>query len=243
MAREVARACGGFEVRHCEDPGTGALDAAAERGALRLVVVDEDAAEATLARVPHLPERGAGIDWALSYGDPQRARAVIGLCRARNLLRDLRFLPRDLPPAGWATMFRLVLCGPALLQARALADLPAGGPVPPPPGRATAAALRHPGPQPCASARRTPGAPHGSTHGPPLQPPEARGRAVALTPREEEVLRLVAGARRNKTIGHELSIAEQTVKLHLHHIMRKIGVRNRTAAAAWYLARQNASQP
>ncbi|PPB81158.1 DNA-binding NarL/FixJ family response regulator [Albidovulum inexpectatum] len=57
----------------------------------------------------------------------------------------------------------------------------------------------------------------------------------SLTRREIEVLRLVAQGHRNKTIAAMLDVSEHTVKLHIHHLMRKIGVGNRTAAANWFM--------
>lgn len=60
--------------------------------------------------------------------------------------------------------------------------------------------------------------------------------AVTLTKREEEVLSLVSRGERNKIIAHRLGLSEHTVKLHIHHIINKIGVQNRTAAAHWYTA-------
>jgi DNA-binding CsgD family transcriptional regulator len=71
----------------------------------------------------------------------------------------------------------------------------------------------------------------------PSQPMSAENGA--LTPREREVLTLVAQGMRNKTIAHELGLSEHTIKLHLHHVISKIGVRNRTQAAQWYLTRLN----
>ena len=59
-----------------------------------------------------------------------------------------------------------------------------------------------------------------------------------LTPREREVLELVAEGKRNKTIAHELGLSEHTIKLHLHNVVTKINVRNRTQAAQWLLTRQ-----
>jgi DNA-binding CsgD family transcriptional regulator len=64
--------------------------------------------------------------------------------------------------------------------------------------------------------------------------PVSNGK-VALTPRESEVLSLVAQGMRNKSIAHELGLSEHTIKLHLHHLISKIGVRNRTQATQWYL--------
>ena len=52
-----------------------------------------------------------------------------------------------------------------------------------------------------------------------------------LTPREVEVLQLVARGLSNRSVGSELAITEGTVKGHMHRILRKLRVRNRTAAA------------
>ncbi len=73
--------------------------------------------------------------------------------------------------------------------------------------------------------------------------PCSAGVSGRLTRREEEVLALVAKGGRNKAIAHALSLSEHTVKLHLHHAISKIGARNRTEAANWYLTRQHAERP
>ena len=52
----------------------------------------------------------------------------------------------------------------------------------------------------------------------------------ALTPREHDVLRLVAEGNRNREIGEKLHISEETVKVHLKHIMEKLGASDRTEA-------------
>jgi DNA-binding NarL/FixJ family response regulator len=54
-----------------------------------------------------------------------------------------------------------------------------------------------------------------------------------LTPREREVLRLVADGLPNKQIARRLGIAEKTVKAHLTNVFEAIGVTDRTAAALW----------
>jgi len=54
----------------------------------------------------------------------------------------------------------------------------------------------------------------------------------ALSPREVEVLRHVAGGNRNRDIAERLFIAEETVKIHLKHIMGKLGASDRTHAVA-----------
>ncbi|HMF78452.1 MAG TPA: response regulator transcription factor [Bryobacteraceae bacterium] len=54
----------------------------------------------------------------------------------------------------------------------------------------------------------------------------------ALTEREIEVLRHVAGGNRNKAIAERLFISEETVKAHIKHIMAKLGASDRTQAVA-----------
>lgn len=54
----------------------------------------------------------------------------------------------------------------------------------------------------------------------------------SLTPREKDVLRLVASGNRNREVGERLSISEETVKVHVKHIMEKLGASDRTQAVA-----------
>lgn len=54
----------------------------------------------------------------------------------------------------------------------------------------------------------------------------------AVTDRELQVLRLVAGGQTNRGIAAELAISERTVERHITNIFTKLGVSNRTAAAA-----------
>ncbi|WP_395244393.1 response regulator [Agromyces sp. MMS24-K17] len=54
--------------------------------------------------------------------------------------------------------------------------------------------------------------------------------APALSPRELDVLRLVAAGRSNPEIARELFIGEATVKTHLLHVFEKLGVGDRTRA-------------
>lgn len=56
---------------------------------------------------------------------------------------------------------------------------------------------------------------------------------VPLTHRESEVLKQLALGLTNKEIATQLSISYETVKEHVQHILRKIGVADRTQAAVW----------
>lgn len=68
-----------------------------------------------------------------------------------------------------------------------------------------------------------------------VTPPQQHGTAH-LTPRELEILPLIAQGAQNKTIAGQLGLSIHTVKLHSHNIFAKLGVSNRTGAANWYLS-------
>ena len=58
------------------------------------------------------------------------------------------------------------------------------------------------------------------------------GGGPPLTPREREVLRLVADGRSNKEIARALGITERTAKFHVTSLLNKLGAENRARAAA-----------
>jgi len=59
----------------------------------------------------------------------------------------------------------------------------------------------------------------------------------SLTTREIEVLTQLASGNRNRDIAQNLSITEETVKVHIKHIMEKLGAADRTQAVAIGLRR------
>jgi DNA-binding NarL/FixJ family response regulator len=63
------------------------------------------------------------------------------------------------------------------------------------------------------------------------------GAEYLLSPRELQVLAMVAEGAPNSEIAGRLVIAETTVQSHVQHILHKLGVRNRTEAAGRYLRR------
>lgn len=62
--------------------------------------------------------------------------------------------------------------------------------------------------------------------------------ASPLSPREEEVLVQIARGASNKEIARTLDIAETTVKIHVQHILRKLGLSSRVQAAVYASERQ-----
>lgn len=63
----------------------------------------------------------------------------------------------------------------------------------------------------------------------PVQPENG----LDLTDRELQVLHMIKDGLSNKMIGNKLGIAESTVKVHVKHILGKIGLRTRVEAAVW----------
>jgi len=62
--------------------------------------------------------------------------------------------------------------------------------------------------------------------------PAAEADPFGLTPRERQVLSLVAEGSTNREVGERLFMAEKTASVHVSRILRKLGVSSRTQAAA-----------
>jgi DNA-binding NarL/FixJ family response regulator len=58
-----------------------------------------------------------------------------------------------------------------------------------------------------------------------------------LSPREDEVLRLLAEGHRTKEIAQRLSISVRTVETHREHIMRKLGIHNTAGLVKYAIAK------
>ncbi len=72
-----------------------------------------------------------------------------------------------------------------------------------------------------------------AVHTPAPGEPPATAEALGLTPREVDVLRLLADGMSDRQIAAALSISERTAGNHVQHAMQKIGVESRTAAAVF----------
>jgi DNA-binding NarL/FixJ family response regulator len=69
------------------------------------------------------------------------------------------------------------------------------------------------------------------------KPAAGEGDGLRLTPREEDILRLLAKGHRSKEIADELSIGSGTVNTHIRHIYEKLHVRSRAEAVARFVQR------
>jgi len=64
-----------------------------------------------------------------------------------------------------------------------------------------------------------------------------------LTPRQRQIALLVCDGLSNKQLGQQLNLTEGTIKVHLHKIYRKLGVRNRTALSTLTIASRASLKP
>lgn len=70
-------------------------------------------------------------------------------------------------------------------------------------------------------------------------PPSARDPTPSFTGRERQIVDLLTQGKSNRQIGQALGIAEATVKKHLHHVFRKLGVRSRALLIVEQTATKN----
>jgi DNA-binding NarL/FixJ family response regulator len=68
-------------------------------------------------------------------------------------------------------------------------------------------------------------------------PSAVSGAEIPMTRVEQEVLARLAGGMTNKEIAQDMSISYEMVKEHVQHLLRKIGVSDRTQAAVWAVRR------
>lgn len=189
---------------------------------IRKVFFDDRLNDQVLRDIIQLRAQMPGTDWVLAYRDPSVARRLLALRAETPRLFDILLLPMTLPIGPWSSMLRLVLAGQFVAAGDLLGpDIPGAHAPPPldtaPPDTPTAEDRKHP----------------------------SRGTSPrsCLTHREREVLAMVSEGGRNKSIAHKLSLSEHTVKLHLHNAITKIGARNRTEAATWFLSHRSGDGP
>ena len=65
------------------------------------------------------------------------------------------------------------------------------------------------------------------------KPEMVRADYDSLTPRERDILKLIADGLSNKMIGRRLDISDGTVKVHVKHLLKKLNLRSRVEVAVW----------
>lgn len=63
--------------------------------------------------------------------------------------------------------------------------------------------------------------------------PASQPNFDSLTPREKDILKLIAEGLSNKMIGRRLDISDGTVKVHVKHLLKKLNLRSRVEVAVW----------
>jgi len=209
----------GVEILRFSDFDQMKRHVAANREMVKLVVFDE-----TLVRSLDLDRFIAAKRFplaatALAYMSPEVARHV--LTSLGPDVSGIGFLPMKAPLDAWLAALRLLTLGETYVPSELLEHGPSVAPAPPQT-------------QVYVSTDDQP-----NRQGP--SEPDQEWDDASLTPREQEILTLVAQGERNRSIATSLGLSEHTVKLHVHHIFGKIGVSNRTSATHWYMSRKAAA--
>ncbi len=180
---------------------------------LRMVVVDEaTAAQLNLDEVNTLKAH-AGTTFSCAYVNEDRARHLLSTDLYPKVISSV--FPLDLNFDAWVSMLKFCLAGHTFVKPELLH-------------------FHEP--------HKTRGA---DASGQPVGPSESVGTTGnnkthsldCLTKRERDVLAILAKGCQNKIIATHLGLSENTVKLHIHHIISKLGVHNRTEAAMIYANR------
>lgn len=179
----------------------------------QLVIIDDSLWETVDEALLNGLRLDFGAVVAIAFRDCAR---VLQLNGRHGLRGPISFLPMDLNIQSWLTIVRLLLTGYAFVPpelAKGLADGAGAQPA----AQQPATAKANPITDPKADPARKSGAWNGK-----------------LTPREAEVLKLMAHGLQNKHIAERLDLSEHTVKLHVHKVISKLGATNRTDAAMRY---------
>lgn len=180
---------------------------AAQAAQCRIIVVDESQVDDLRTRLPALFIHFAKTRVALSYRRIKIAETFLRHAVEDPLLAKVGVLPMRLEIDHWVSVLRMLICGERYIPYELFNAMP----LPEPAGIKSEA--------PNATARAKPS-----------------GRLAKLTDREKQVLTSVSEGKQNKIIAAELDLSEHTVKLHIHNVISKLGVNNRTEAAICYLA-------
>jgi DNA-binding NarL/FixJ family response regulator len=186
-----------------------------QSASVRLIVVDESAMGNLIARLTGLRAAFPMTTIALGFRQTANARTLMTQMQSNPSWGKIGFLPMDKNLDCWLSVVRLLASGECYVPAGLFFE---DGLLPVP-----------------------------SVHIP-SSAPETETAAVDdredvnLTERELQVLKHAAQGQQNKIIADAMKLSQHTVKLHMHHIIAKLGVSNRTEAANWYHGRTRKSK-
>ncbi|WP_171052590.1 helix-turn-helix transcriptional regulator [Ruegeria sediminis] len=176
---------------------------------LQMLVVDQLLQDDLLSRPEQYLEAAGSGCIAFAYRKEDAARSLF-MHWDRKRHGDIGYLPMNVAPDVWRSILRLLLHDELFLPTIFVDSLEsANGDGVASPARKNGISVAGPG--------------DGN-----------KKLYEQLTRREKQVLRLVSHGESNKIIASKLGITEHTVKLHMHNVVGKIGVSNRTAAAHFY---------
>lgn len=174
---------------------------------LRVLVVDQLLAEDLLRRPELYLEVAGSGRIAFAYRKEDVARSLFARWDRREY-GDIGYLPMNVTPDVWRSILRLLLHDELFLPTIVVdpKESADGG----------------------SAGQEQSGGGGGKTE------PDRKALFEKLTRREKQVLSLVSKGESNKVIASRLGITEHTVKLHMHNVVGKLGVSNRTAAAHFF---------
>ena len=183
---------------------------------VQMIVIDETMWSDFVSNVPRLRQKFKNANIALAYRKVDTARQLMSASRETDTFGEIGYLPMNVQLDCWLSALRLLVHGERFIPNELLVKTPVAEVI------IDRAALENTTDEGEADCELT---------------NDGLCGEAGLTSREMQVLKAVAEGKQNKIIASELSLSQHTVKLHIHHMMSKLGINNRTEAAIWYLGK------
>lgn len=190
---------------------------------VRSIILNQSMMEPLKEEHALLMERFPNATIALAYRQPKWAQHVLTEIRDSPPQANLAFLPMNRDVDRWLTLLELLICGENYIPSELYASTQATQ-ITTEKTKSSSQTILNPAVQERLN----------------FPDPALRPVKDGLTCREMQVLTCVAEGKQNKIIADRLGLSEHTVKLHIHHVISKLGVNNRTEAAVWFLEQAKA---
>lgn len=198
-----------------------------QRASVRNIIIDETMMDIFCTRFSALQQAYPGAQFALAFRETSNALELMARTNEVSDLRRVSLLPMNLEVDCWLSVLRLLICGGHYVPSELIVSHHNGGQQPSQAACAINRTARQPVDQASAAQPED------------VQQESEASAQIRLTDRELQVLRSAAEGKPNKIIAEELCLSQHTIKLHMHHLMAKLGVHNRTEAAIWFFDHQN----